>query len=211
MRIIAVTLVLLGLTTMMYPFLNRAYSSFQEMKLLEQWQLISLSQDALEEETVKTRSLGLEQIPADQERKFVSADSKEFATNDELIGTLSITKIDLEIPILNGANLDNLKVAAGRLEGTQPLDVATGNTGIAAHRSYTYGKQFNRLNELEAGDKIVINTQKRTYTFTVYDTFIVEPTDVSVLKRKEKERTITLITCEPMKNPTKRLIVQARL
>jgi sortase A len=86
-----------------------------------------------------------------------------------------------------------------------------GNAAIAAHRARTSGRLFNRLNELKIGDKIVVNARGNQYVYSVYSLKVVDPTDVSVLKSFKKQKLLTLITCDPLVNPTHRLIVQAKL
>lgn len=68
---------------------------------------------------------------------------------------------------------------------------------------------FNRLNEIEVGDIIEVVANNKTFKYTVYETLIVEPTDISVLYRNDEDKVLTLVTCEPVKNPTHRLIVHA--
>ena len=198
MRRIASLLIVLGLITMAYPHFKSMYASYQETKLLERWNN--------ESEVAQASFLNLEQVFQHQEDPI----EKDAPTQENLLGILTIDKIDLEIPILEGADSDNLRIAAGKLAGTDPLDSKFGNTAIAAHRSYTYGHQFNRLDELETGDEIVIETKRGTYTYTVYDKLVVDPTDVTVLQRNDNERIITLITCEPIRTATHRLIIQAK-
>jgi sortase A len=86
-----------------------------------------------------------------------------------------------------------------------------GNAAIAAHRARTPGRLFNRLNEIKLGDEIVVNVQGEQYVYRVYNIKVVDPTDVSVLKSNNQQKLLTLITCDPLVNPTHRLIVQAKL
>jgi len=125
------------------------------------------------------------------------------------IATISINRIDLKLPVLEGATRDNMKHASVHMSETAALG-QTGNAAIAAHRARTAGRLFNRLNEVKIGDKIIINTKGEQYSYTVYKISIVDPTDVSVLKSFENQKLLTLITCDPLVNPTHRLIVQAR-
>ncbi len=129
--------------------------------------------------------------------------------DEPAIAVLSIEKLALRLPVLEGATEKNMRFAAAHMTETSPLG-ETGNAAIAAHRVKTKGRLFNRLNELEAGDTIVVELQERKATYTVFRTLRVEPTDISVLKRSDKERILTLITCDPIVNPTHRLIVQAK-
>ncbi|MNJ78497.1 Sortase family protein [compost metagenome] len=56
-----------------------------------------------------------------------------------------------------------------------------------------------------------MQNEKEKYKYKVYNIIIVEPTDLSVLDKNDEDAIITLITCDPMINPTHRLIVQAKL
>ncbi|MGG6311306.1 class D sortase [Paenibacillus macerans] len=126
------------------------------------------------------------------------------------IASIEIPAIDLKLPVLEGATKANMKHAATHMTETAPLGEA-GNAAIAAHRARTNGRLFNRLNEVKIGDRIGIVTGTGRLDYEVYDISIVEPTDVSVLEPNGEERILTLITCDPLKNPTHRLIVHAKL
>ncbi|WP_051621109.1 class D sortase [Paenibacillus sp. UNC451MF] len=127
-------------------------------------------------------------------------------------GTMEIDKLDLREPIIEGADPEALKTGVGIVESDRSPGVP-GNFVVAGHRSWTFGKQFSRLNELESGDRIVVDTAKHSYKYTVTSKFLVEPDDLSVLEQKkdQAEAEMTLITCEPKYNPTHRLIVKAVL
>ncbi len=112
------------------------------------------------------------------------------------------------MPVLLGATERNLNRGAAVIAGTSDFD-EVGNVGIAGHRGRSYGIFFNRLNELAEGDIIEVTTNNKVYKYTVYKIHIVEPTDVSVLYRNDSDKILTLVTCDPIKNPTHRLIVHA--
>lgn len=126
------------------------------------------------------------------------------------IATIKIDKIKLKLPVVEGATQKNMKSAAAHLKETTALG-QVGNAAIAGHRMRSKGKLFNRLGELEAGDKIVVETKDQSYTYTVYKILIVKPTDVSVLNYNNKDKLLTLITCDPIVNPTHRLIIHAKM
>jgi sortase A len=129
---------------------------------------------------------------------------------EKAIGILYIDKIQLKLPILNGSTASHLEKGAGHLPGTDLLG-EFGNTAIAAHRSHTYGRFFNRLNELEKGDIIRLKSLAGEFQYDVYDVKIVHPNDLSILNRNGKEKIITLITCDPIYEATHRLIVHAKM
>lgn len=125
-----------------------------------------------------------------------------------VLGTMDIPKIDSSLPILEGTGKSQLRVGVGYMEGTSAIGEA-GNAAFAAHRSHTYGRMFNRLDELENGDTITITLGDATYTYQVYEKLVVEPDDVSVLKSSKDKKVITLITCTPLITATHRLIIHA--
>jgi sortase A len=125
------------------------------------------------------------------------------------IGIIKIPKIDLKVAVGEGIENKTLKYAVGHFEGTA-MPGEKGNFAVAGHRSYTYSEYFNRLDELDIGDDIIVKTNKGEFTYKVYEKKVVEPTEVSVLD-KTKEPTITLVTCTPIRVATHRLIVKGKL
>lgn len=202
MKWLAYLLIVAGMITMAYPKVKSLYYSYQEEQLLEEWE--SASTNSL----IQQSSEQLDDIFSEKNRPAKTQNSSHSTTG--ILGKLTINQIDLVIPILEGATQTNLKIGAGHLSGTSPIG-ETGNAAIAAHRSYTYGKQFNRLPEVESGDLIQVETAQKKLTYKVTEKVLVKPTDLSVLQNNNNETMITLITCHPMKNPTHRYIVKAVL
>ena len=125
------------------------------------------------------------------------------------IAILRIPKIELELPVLEGATKANMKVGAAHMSETSPFG-EIGNAAIAAHRAFTKGRLFNRLNEVEVGDTLELERKGQAEEYRVYRVVRVLPTDLSVLEGNGKDRIITLITCDPMDTATHRIIVQAK-
>ncbi|MBM7553666.1 class D sortase [Thalassobacillus pellis] len=130
--------------------------------------------------------------------------------NGDLIGELKIPSISLRMPILEGTSKENLDYAVGHMSQTAHIG-EVGNAALAAHRGYSHGRLFNRLDEVEKGNEIIVTTRTTTYHYRVKQTFRVTPSDTTVLSQPQEASIITLITCDPIKNPTHRLIVQAEL
>ncbi|MDR7073336.1 class D sortase [Fictibacillus barbaricus] len=198
MKRFAYLLIVIGLIMMMYPKAKSMYYSYQEQKMLSEW-------EASVDPVVKQSFQQLDDVFLEE-----SSPEPNKTLNKGVIGKLSIQKIGLVIPIVEGASLKNMKTAAGHLRGTAPIG-EIGNAAIAAHRSYTYGKQFNRLMEVKKGDLIQITTSKKVLTYSITEEKLVKPSNLSILHDDKKESKITLITCHPMKNPTHRFIVKAVL
>lgn len=104
----------------------------------------------------------------------------------------------------------------GHYEGTA-MPGGVGNFSLAAHRT-TYGKPFNRIEELQVGDPVVVWTQDTWYVYRVTSSQIVMPDDVQVIAPvpdqpgvEPTERFITLTTCHPMFSARERFIVHGVL
>jgi sortase A len=104
----------------------------------------------------------------------------------------------------------------GHYEGTA-MPGGVGNFALAAHRT-TYGKPFNRIEELQEGDPIVVWTEDTWYVYRVTSSQIVMPDDVQVIAPvpnqpgvEPTERFITLTTCHPMFSARERFIVHGVL
>lgn len=229
-KYISTLLIIVGIAVMAYPLGERAYSWYWQQKMFEEWERESSEyapENTSAEDFLALENLFLEGPPEYDDDPGVPdiEDPDNEETGEQVtqpttptpkpeppkinsIGIIRISKIKLRLPILYGATNNNLKIGAAQIKGTAPIG-KIGNTAISAHRAHNYGRLFNRLDELEIGDEVVIETPKGTFTYTVYKKHIVEPTDTSVLNRNNRDRVLTLITCDPMINPTHRLIVHA--
>ena len=110
---------------------------------------------------------------------------------DDGLTRLSIPTIDLDAVVVEGASRKQLAVAPGHLKDTATPG-ENGNAVITAHRD-TF---FRHIYELNKGDNIVIRRRGEVFKFEVTGRKIVDPQDVTVL-RKSKDARLTLITCYP--------------
>ena len=107
-------------------------------------------------------------------------------------------------------------LGVGHYQGTA-MPGAVGNFAVAGHR-VTYGKPFNRVEELQVGDALVVQTPETWYVYRVTEARIVLPADVEVIAPVPGEpgveptvATMTLTTCHPMFSARERYIVHAEL
>lgn len=104
----------------------------------------------------------------------------------------------------------------GHYEGTA-MPGGVGNFALAAHR-VTFGKPFNRIEELQVGDALVVRTADTWYVYKATDMEVVRPRDVRVIEPvpnqpgvEPTERYITLTTCHPMFSARERYVVHGVL
>lgn len=125
------------------------------------------------------------------------------------IGILSIDRIGLRLPVVEGVSPAQLKVAVGWVPQTADIG-AIGNAVIAGHRSYAHGQFFNRLGELIQGDTIHYESlDGDTMNFRITEILEMDPGDPAALYQPEALRQITLYTCTPIQTAERRLLIRA--
>jgi sortase A len=107
------------------------------------------------------------------------------------LAVMTIARLDIQVPVYDGADDFNLNRGVGRIKGTARVG-GDGNLGIAGHRDGF----FRGLKDIALGDEIELLTASGTEAYTVSSIEVVDPDDVSVLAPSEK-KSITLVTCYP--------------
>ena len=128
----------------------------------------------------------------------------------DAIGLLRIPAIGVNVAIVEGVGVENLKEGPGHYPKT-PYPGQVGNAAIAGHRT-TYGAPFYRLDELKPGDDLYVATRAspQPWHYQMVSEHDVAPTDVSVLDPTPDNR-LTLTTCTPRFSASKRLIAVFKL
>jgi sortase A len=171
-------------------------------------------QDLQREHSVATAG----QFPADARFKFdfsLWSEKRIAAYQQSLaqyiappLAVLRISKVHLEVPVLEGTDDLLLNRGVGHIAGTvRPGE--EGNIGIAGHRDGF----FRVLKDVLPGDTIELVTPSRTDTFVVERIVLVNPDDVSVLQPRSVS-SLTLVTCYPfyyVGSAPQRYIVQASI
>lgn len=124
------------------------------------------------------------------------------------LAVLRISKVQLEVPVLEGTDDLTLNRGVGHIAGTVAPGEA-GNIGIAGHRDGF----FRVLKDIGPGDTIDLETPRGTDQYIVDQVVLVSPKDVSVL-RPRTIRSLTLVTCYPfyfIGSAPQRYIVEASI
>jgi sortase A len=118
--------------------------------------------------------------------------------------------------VVEGVGTADLKKGPGHIPGTA-LPGEVGNVVLSGHRT-TYGAPFERFDELQPGDAVVVETRDTWFTYTVTGTRIVRPSAVEVTfpvpgdrGATPTERLLTMTTCHPRFSARERMIVAAEL
>lgn len=222
---LSIILVIIGLLIGLSPVAGQLYTKYQESRMINEWMNSDDAETTEETAAVDPEAAysGLQEVLAPEEDRQeatgepaadrtgdTTAEPEKPPANQKVLGIIRIDKIDVNTPIVEGVSASNLKAGIGHIPGTAGLG-NPGNSALAGHRSYTFGKFFNRLDELEIGDEIVITTKKEQLKYKVYEKLVVVPEDVSVIKGGKDENIVTLITCTPIYVASHRLIIHADL
>ncbi len=125
----------------------------------------------------------------------------------EAVAIIKIAKIGLDMVVVEGTDLEELKRGPGHYEDSAFPWEATGRVGIAGHRT-TYGRPFWSLDKLVKGDRIELVTEYGEFTYRVTKLEVHLPTAVGELAPTQKP-TLVLTTCTPLFSASHRLFVYA--
>jgi sortase A len=131
---------------------------------------------------------------------------------------LEIPKLKLSVLVVEGTTPAALKAGAGHYVNS-PLPGEKGNVAIAGHRT-TYGRPFNRLDEMREGDIVYLDTPFARYEYVTVGPWDnkpnphpVNPTDFHVVGPPSVKDAswLTLTTCHPKGSAKQRLVLRLRL
>lgn len=135
-----------------------------------------------------------ERIIENKNKSIINTHVVDKSTNlEDGIGILNIPKIDLKVIIEEGTDMKTLRHSVGHFKDT-PMPWENGNSAIAGHRQYTYGEFFNRVDEIEIGDLIDIQTLHGKINYKVIKKEVIEATQMEVLDNTDED-CLTIITC----------------
>jgi sortase A len=130
------------------------------------------------------------------------------------IARLYIPKLDKQWVVVEGVTQKAIRYAPGHYPSSaDPGQV--GNFAVAGHRNRA---TFWRLDELNVGDAIVVETKKEWFVYKVTRSHIVKPSAIEVVAPvpgkpgvKATTAMLTLTTCNPKFDNYQRLIIHAQL
>ena len=185
------------------PF-TTAYTAY------EQRRLESNLEEQFENWRPKRQAVSRPTKPGPLPHDDVSREAKRYrlAMDDgDAIAKLSVPRLDLDVVVVNGTSVGDLRRGPGRHEDTfMPGEGEL--VYVAGHRT-TYGAPFSEINELEPGDSITLELPYGTVEYRVTRHRIVDDNDLSVLESNGLEQ-LVLQACHPRFFASQRYLVYAR-
>jgi sortase A len=111
----------------------------------------------------------------------------------ENIGNLTIPVLKRVIPIIQGANEDELKKGVGHFDQSV-LPGEANNSVLSGHRDTV----FRELGKLKIGDELTTETSAGTFTYVIKATRIVHKDDKTVIVPTD-HAVLTVTTCYPFR------------
>ena len=125
------------------------------------------------------------------------------------MGYIEIPKLKIMLPVYHGVEERILQKAIGHIEGSSlPVGGETSHCIVSGHRGLPSSKLFTDIDQLQAGDKFLLQVLDRTLTYEVDQIRIVLPQELQDLEIDPYSDYCTLITCTPYGVNTHRLLVR---
>ena len=147
-----------------------------------------------------------QEIKVDEDTKKI----KEYPEYGTQYATIKIDKIDKELPVYFGDDLNILKKGVGHSTGSY----FPGEGGTIIYMGHNSVNVFRRFSELEVGDKIVVITSYGTFEYEIYDYKIIRETQLEELPIQKEKEILMIYTCYPFDNIAyayQRFVVYANL
>lgn len=126
----------------------------------------------------------------------------------EVVGILSIPRIDAELPIVEGTDEDELEKGVGHYK-TSVYPTQKDQIVLSGHRDTV----FRKMGEVKIGDELIVQLPYGTFTYIIEGTKIVDAADTTVIKSTAPNEELVLTTCYPFSyvgNAPDRYIVTAK-
>jgi sortase A len=133
---------------------------------------------------------------------------EDAVTTGKPIGKILIPRIDLDAVAVQGTDTASLQKGPGHYPDTA-LPGQGKTIGIAGHRT-TYLAPFRHIDQIEAGDEVVLEMPYGDFAYRVTKTEIVDPEDVDIVDNVGFER-LVLTACHPLYSAAERYAIFARL
>ncbi|QII47772.1 class A sortase [Bacillus paralicheniformis] len=200
-KMIVAVLVISGILFVLSPFMKESIIiNLSKNKSFE------LTAEQAEQNNTQKASFDFEAIqpPSFMETVKAGLDRESKA----VIGRITISSVNIKLPILKGTTNQNLLYGATTMRPDQKM--GEGNYPLAGHHMKRENLLFGPLIHIKKGDTVKITDFKKDYIYTVTSKQFISETDTDVIQ-ETKEKEITLMTCDKAVKTEGRLAVKGKL
>jgi sortase A len=219
-------LFLIGFGVLSYPTVSNQWNTYRQSKLISTYEdtVSTMTEEDFSAEweaarafnaTITQNNIYADVFGEDTEDVEDSAYRQVLnVAGNDVMGYISIPKIDIEIPIYHGTSELYLQKGAGHLNGTSlPIGGSGTHAVLAAHRALPSARLFTDIDKLETGDVFYIHVLDETLAYQVDQILpMVDKDDTETLESalaiEDGKDYVTLFTCTPYGVNTHRLLVR---
>lgn len=206
---ISIFVFFMSLVLIVYSIYEIVDSKNKVKKNIEAWETRQIiKEEAIKDNITQESTVYNSQEKLPEVKKVEPKENKLGSQGFEIIGKLTIVKTKNILPIIEGTSTKDLENGAGHyLHSVLPGE--KGNCIIFGHRDSV----FKKLEDVEVGDAIIVETSLGEFTYKITDLKITSPEESEIIKHYE-EPTLSLVTCYPFNyigSAPKRFIVTAKL
>ena len=128
--------------------------------------------------------------------------------SDTPVGRICVPAMDCDLPLYLDASQEHLALGAGVVSGTSaPIGETDSNCVIAGHRGYSSALFFREIENVKAGDPVVLSTIWGTFGYRAVSFKVIKPSDMEAVSVQPGRDLVTLSTCHPYPYNTYRYLV----
>lgn len=208
---------LAGLGFFLFPYVNawmanndakKEIENFEVLKEEKKYDIHDLLFDMMEDYNYKLYNNGQNGISdawTFNQKDFVIGD---YDFKNDVFATITIPKMNLEMPIYLGASKENMARGITVLANTSlPIGGKNTNSVLAGHRGYRGIPFFRDIENLQIGDEVIINNYWQELKYIVSDIQIILPSESEEVLIQDGKDMISLITCHPYRLNYQRYVV----
>ena len=220
--ILSIIFILCGALIFAYPNLSNYLAEKNHAEAIRTYdeKVSSLSEEQINEELQKAQVYN-ENLAGDPVHDpFVAGSGYALPTNytsvlnlsnDDVMASVEIPKIKVNLPIYHGTSEEVLTKGVGHIQSTSlPIGGVSTHSVLTGHTGLPSAELFTNIDKLNIGDIFYIHVLNQTLTYKIYETKVILPDEIDELRVTDGEDFVTLVTCTPYGINTHRLLVKAR-
>ena len=196
MRVIELKVILYicGIFCIVYPIYSKFLSFKNQTEIISNYnkEIETMDKEILEDKLKKSEEFNDENasqikvVDPNEINVDDASSSYSFLELGEMVGTINIPKININLPIYEGITSTNLTKGVAHMEDTSlPNGDINTHSILAGHTGISQAEIFDNLNELEIDDEFYISFYGNITKYRVIEKRVVLPDDTSSLKIEE--------------------------
>lgn len=216
LNLLLILIILVGAGIFAYPTISDLWNSFHQSRAIAGY--------VNKVEGMKKKDIDLMLERARLYNRKLAGNVNRFRMSDEereeydsfldingtgIMAYVEIPKIHIRLPVYHGTQEKVLQTAVGHVEGSSlPVGGKGTHAVLSGHRGLPSAKLFSDIDQLEKGDRFILQVLNKKMLYQVDQIRIVLPDQLKSLTIDAAKDYVTLVTCTPYGINTHRLLVR---